>query len=47
MELKYKEICTSCEVAASDKPFKPAVKLSPPIEATRPSTLQPNSPKKK
>lgn len=47
MELKWKEICTACEVAASDKPFKTAIKLNPPIEATRPSTVQPNKPQKK
>ncbi|MGZ3919914.1 MAG: hypothetical protein ACXVO9_02775 [Bacteroidia bacterium] len=35
MELKWKEICTACEVAASDKPFKPVIKVIPPIEATK------------
>ncbi|MEI8135876.1 MAG: hypothetical protein WCH21_00955 [Bacteroidota bacterium] len=43
MELKWKEICTSCEIVASDKPFKPVIKLVAPIEATKPaqtSTLQ-------
>ena len=40
MELRWKEICTSCEIIAADKPFKPALKLTPPIEATKPSTLQ-------
>ena len=38
MELKWKEICTSCEIVAADKPFKPALKLMPPIEATKTST---------
>ncbi len=42
MELKWKEICTSCEIAASDKPFKPAIKLTPPIEATRTPTTMPS-----
>jgi hypothetical protein len=35
MELKWKEICTSCEIMAADKPFKPSLKLVPPIEATK------------
>lgn len=38
MELKWKEICTSCEIVAADKPFKPVLKLMPPIEATKTST---------
>lgn len=38
MELKWKEICTSCEIEAADKPFKPTLKLIPPIEATKTST---------
>ncbi len=38
MELKWKEICTSCEIVASDKPFKPVLKLVPPIEATKTGT---------
>jgi len=37
MELKWKEICTACEVAASDKPFKPVIKVIPPIEAVKPA----------
>ncbi len=33
MKVKLKEICTYCEIVASDKPFKPApVKLNPPIQ---------------
>jgi hypothetical protein len=34
MKVKLKEICTYCEIAASDKPFKPApIKLNSPIQA--------------
>jgi hypothetical protein len=47
MELKWKEICTSCEVLASDKPLKPIMKLGPPLEATKPSSVQPVKPQKK
>lgn len=47
MELKWKEIYTACEVAASDKPFKPVIKVIPPIEATKPGTLQSIQPQKK
>jgi hypothetical protein len=47
MELKWKEICTACEVAVSDKPFKPVIKLTPPIEATKPGTVQAVQPQKK
>ncbi|MDX2174349.1 MAG: hypothetical protein SFY56_14705 [Bacteroidota bacterium] len=43
MELKWKEICTACEIAVSDKPFKPQIKLKPPIEATKPSTVVPTT----
>lgn len=33
MKVKLKEICTYCEIVASDKPFKQApVKLNPPIQ---------------
>jgi hypothetical protein len=39
MELKFKEICTACEIAVADKPFKPQIKLTPPIEAIKPSTI--------
>lgn len=39
MELKWKEICTSCEIAVSDKPFNPKIKLAPPIEAAKVSTI--------
>lgn len=33
MRVKLKEICTSCEIAASDKPFKPLIKTVPPIQS--------------
>jgi hypothetical protein len=36
MELKWKEICTACEIAVADKPFKQQIKLMPPIETTKP-----------
>lgn len=39
MELRWKEIATSCEIVAADKPFKPVLKLVPPIEATKTSTI--------
>lgn len=35
MELKWREICTSCEIVSADKPFKPSIKLIPPVEATK------------
>lgn len=35
MELKWKEICTACEIIAADKPFKPVIKIVPPIEAVK------------
>lgn len=47
MELKWKEICTACEVVASDKPFKPAIKVIPPIEATKTGSVQPVQAQKK
>jgi hypothetical protein len=47
MELKWKEICTACEVVASDKPFKPVIKVTPPIEAVKPGTVQPIQAQKK
>lgn len=40
MELKWKEICTACEIAAGDKPFKPVIKVIPPIEAVKTASLQ-------
>jgi hypothetical protein len=33
MKVKLHEICTYCEIVASDKPFKPLVKALPPIQA--------------
>ncbi|MDO8999615.1 MAG: hypothetical protein Q7W45_07620 [Bacteroidota bacterium] len=38
MELKWKEICTSCEIVAADAPFRPTMKLVAPIEATKTTT---------
>lgn len=35
MQLKWKEICTSCEIAASDKPIKPIIKVLPPLEGVK------------
>jgi hypothetical protein len=32
MKVKWQEICTYCEIEASDKPFKPSVKLNAPIQ---------------
>ena len=32
MKVKLKEICTYCEIMASDKPIKPVIKLNPPIQ---------------
>ena len=40
MKVKLKEICTSCEIAASDKPFKPVIKTVPPIQpADKPKSV--------
>jgi hypothetical protein len=40
MKVKLKEICTYCEIVASDKPFKPVVKVNPPIQpADKPKTV--------
>jgi hypothetical protein len=37
MKVKLKEICTSCEIVVSDKPFKAPIKVVPPIQnATKP-----------
>jgi hypothetical protein len=47
MELKWKEICTSCEVVASDKPFKPVIKVTPPVEAAKTGPAQPIQAQKK
>jgi hypothetical protein len=40
MELKWKEICTACEVNACDSPIPAPIQLAPPIESTKPGTLQ-------
>jgi hypothetical protein len=41
MKVKLKEICTYCEIVASDKPFKPApIKVNPPIQqADKPKSV--------
>ncbi len=36
MELKWKTICTACEIAVADKPFKVPIKIMPPIETVKP-----------
>lgn len=39
MRVKLKEICTTCEIVASDKPPKPVIKTVPPIQsADKPKT---------
>jgi len=39
MRVKLKEICTTCEITASDKPPKPVIKTVPPIRsADKPKT---------
>lgn len=45
MRVKLKEICTECEIVASDKPFKPVVKPVAPIQpADKPkSTASPTN----
>lgn len=40
MELKWKEICTSCEVNACNAPAPAPIKIIPPIEAVKPATVQ-------
>jgi hypothetical protein len=40
MELKSKEICTSCEVSVCDTPAPPPIKIIPPIEAIKPGSVQ-------
>lgn len=42
MQLKMKEICTSCEIIASDKPLIPAIKLNPPIQPNLPDSSKPS-----
>lgn len=41
MQLKFKEICTSCEIAAAEVRAPVPVKTIPPIEGTKASTIQP------
>lgn len=41
MQLKFKEICTSCEIAAAEVRGPVPVKTMPPIEGTKASTLHP------
>lgn len=47
MELKWKELSTACEVAASNAPFKPAIKVIAPIEAVKPVAQPSIQPQKK
>lgn len=40
MRVKLKEICTECEIVASDKPLKPVIKPKAPIQAAdKPKTV--------
>ena len=47
MELKWKSICTACEIAVADKPFKPIIKIIPPIEAVKTPQIASPQPQKK
>ncbi|MBK9285942.1 MAG: hypothetical protein IPM51_16725 [Sphingobacteriaceae bacterium] len=47
MKLKFKEICTACEIAAAEVRTLSPIKLSPPIEAVKSSTQHPSQPDKK
>lgn len=47
MRVKLREICTTCEILASDKPFKPVIKVVPPIQAPRPADTKTTQPQKK
>ncbi|MDI9339136.1 MAG: hypothetical protein QM534_01090 [Sediminibacterium sp.] len=47
MRVKFREICTTCEILASDKPFKPVIKVVPPIQAPRPADTKTTQPQKK
>lgn len=38
MELKWKEICTACEINACEIPASPVIKLVPPVEAVKTGT---------
>jgi hypothetical protein len=40
MELKWKEICTSCEIAACQVPAPAVIQVSTPIEAIKSTTIQ-------
>ncbi|MGZ3884180.1 MAG: hypothetical protein ACXVP0_16600 [Bacteroidia bacterium] len=47
MKVKLQEICTYCEIVASDKPLKPLIKPVPPIrEADKPKETPPPAQKK-
>lgn len=46
MEVKWKEICTACELVASDKPLKSQIKVLPPIETTKQPSNQAEPQKK-
>lgn len=35
MELKWKEVCTSCEIEACEVPAPPLIRLMPPVEAVK------------
>jgi hypothetical protein len=43
MKVKLKEICTYCEIEASDKPLKPIMKLNPPIQPAADKPKQVNT----
>ncbi len=47
MEVKWKEICTSCEISATAKSSPPSIKIIPPIETIKPNTLDTTQPRKK
>lgn len=40
MELKWKEICTACEISACQVPSPPIIHVTPPIEAIKTGTVQ-------
>ena len=47
MNLKWKEICTACEIAAAEVVPPTKINLSPPIEGVKTGTIQPSEPPKK
>ena len=47
MELKWKEICTACEIAACEVVTAAPIILTPPIEPVKSGTLQGSAPQKK